>query len=91
MGLYELLGQVANLVEDTLAETVETAPEAIGLDRRCGRVYVGKDYIAVAKCNDRNLQYYGGFEYAQDHRSEIGDYVFYSTESARVQGHAERI
>jgi len=53
--------------------------EVLGLDRRCGRLYVNHEYVITSVGNDRVLQYYGGFEYIDaDCRQVIGDYVFYS-------------
>ena len=57
----------------TLIELVESAQAAIqqdcervpahelGLDPRCGFLYVGEDFVATNR--HRELDYYGGFEY----------------------------
>ncbi len=61
-----------------------------GAPRAANRLWIGSDFIAVRKHDDRSLQYYGGFEYVdKEHRTECGEYVFYSTEDDRVQGHHE--
>jgi hypothetical protein len=63
----------------------------LGLDPRCGKLFVSPDCIGVYKGNDRTLQYYGGFEYVDiDYRYEFGDYVFYSSHDNRVQGHLDQ-
>lgn len=62
-----------------------------GLDIRCGRIYIDRECIAVAKYDDNCLQYYGGFEYvSKSERKELGNYVFYFAEdSDRVQSHID--
>jgi hypothetical protein len=57
--------------------------EKLGLDKRCGEVVVGEDWIAT--CDPRRLDYYGGFEYiGREYRLTLGDTVFYSIEDDRV-------
>lgn len=54
-----------------------------GLDRRCGDIMIGDDFIASS--DRKSLDYYGGFEYVDDEcRQIIGDWVIYSRESGRV-------
>jgi hypothetical protein len=63
-------------------------PEKIGLERRCGMVWVGEDFIATK--NNKSLRYYGGFEYCdQTYVTQVGEYVFYSSEDERVNEHLE--
>jgi hypothetical protein len=58
---------------------------AVSLDERCGLVYVAKDAIICYAGNDRQLQYYGGFEYVdKDYRMAAGDFVFYFRDDSRV-------
>ena len=58
----------------------------IGLDDRCGKVYVAEDAIICYVGNDRQLQYYGGFEYVdKDYRMGVGDFVFYFGDDDRVE------
>jgi hypothetical protein len=56
----------------------------LGLDDRCGMLYVDEDTI-VAYTGSR-LDYYGGFEYIKEGqgRTTVGEFTFYSTESDRV-------
>lgn len=81
MDIFEVLSEVETLVETSINETFKSvSAEALGLDNRCGTLYIDKDsqVIAVSKSGDRRLNYYGGFEYiAEDCKFEIGDYVFY--------------
>lgn len=73
-------------------EQITPARDNIGLDNRSAyTLYISQDAIAVDKHQDRNLQYYGGFEYVdKEYRRELGDYVFYLGEDDRVRGHIDR-
>lgn len=89
----DIRGRANELAEELMGEGENVMAKALGLDVRAAHVlFVGDDWIAVGKSEDRNLQYYGGFEYVdKEHRTEIGDYVFYSAESDRVRGHLDRL
>lgn len=91
--LATLMDEVADLVGPLIAAAREVRPSEMGLDNRAAsRLWVGEDFIAVPLGGDRTLQYYGGFEYVDgEHRLVFGDWVFYSTESERVQGCVERL
>jgi hypothetical protein len=56
----------------------------LGLDDRCGMLYVDEDTI-VSYTGSR-LDYYGGFEYIKEGegRTTLGEFTFYTTESNRV-------
>ena len=59
----------------------------LGLDERAGnRFYTnGEDGIIVDREADKNLQYFGGFEYVDKFvREEIGNYVIYMPGDERV-------
>ena len=90
MNLFTLIDEVTELT-DSYIGTMERVPaNRLGLDPRCGKLFVSPDCIGVYKENDRSLQYYGGFEYIEkEYRHEMGDYVFYSYEDSRVQDHLE--
>ena len=62
-------------------------PVGIGLDMRCGRVYVDYDDEVIAVECSRSIDYYGGFEYIREGegRTTCGSYTFFTTESSRVQ------
>lgn len=94
--LDELLRNVNQAVENTLfsaeVDTVDCTDldirEKLGLDPRAveDKLFISYDFIGVRKRYDRQLQYYGGFEYIiKEHRLELGDYVLYSSEACRVQ------
>ena len=90
MNLFKLIDEVTELTDSFVGSMQMVPAEQLGLDNRCGKLFVSPDCIGVYKGNDRSLQYYGGFEYVdKDYRYEFGDYVFYSAEEGRVQGHLE--
>lgn len=63
----------------------------LGLDERCGMLYVDEDCI-VAYTGSR-LDYYGGFEYIKEGegRTTLGEFTFYTTESDRVADAIENL
>ena len=80
---------IRNDINPKVREFVYTLPKvsakAVGLDERCGLVYVADDAIIVYVANDRQLQYYGGFEYvSKAYRCGVGDFVFYFADDERV-------
>ena len=59
--------------------------EELGLDFRCGRIYVSVDGDFVAACNPRSIEYYGGWEYIDsEFKLDAGHYRFYDREANRV-------
>ena len=90
MNLFTLIDEVTELT-DNYVGTMEKVPAVkLGLDNRSGSLFISPDCIAVYKGNDRALQYYGGFEYVDtEYRHEMGDFVFYSAEDDRIQGHLQ--
>jgi hypothetical protein len=91
--IYDFLDTVNEKMERRVFEmnSVMCSNAAIGLDERCGRVFIDEECIVVSKYNDPRLQYYGGFEYVdKEFRQVIGDYVVYLNGDERVLGHIER-
>jgi len=91
--LYELMNEINEKVEGLIKEEFrEVTAEGVGLDPRSGyRLFINEDFIAVGKGNRRCLDYYGGFEYVdEEHVTVLGDYVFYSADDERVQGHLDQ-
>ena len=80
----DLLDEVADMVERHVAGMRKVSASTLGLDERCGMLWVDEDAI-VAYTGSR-LDYYGGFEYIKegDGRTTLGDYTFYSSTSDRV-------
>ena len=90
MELIELLDIVTEVTDSFVGNMVKVNAEQLGLDNRCGSLFITPDCIATYKERDRALQYYGGFEYVDSqYRHEMGDYVFYSSEAGRVSEHLD--
>jgi len=88
----ELCQSVERLVNDFTATLKEVEPQDLGLDERCGKLYVSDETIATRKIRDKSLRYYGGFEYVDDsYRIEVSDWVFYLAICPRVGDHLERL
>ena len=86
MDLFELIDDVTELTDTFVGKMGKVNPQQLGLDNRCGSLFITPDCIGTYKDRDRALQYYGGFEYVDtEYRHEFGDYVFYSAEDNRVR------
>jgi len=91
MELFDLIDEVTELTDNFVATMGKVNPEQLGLDNRCGSLFITPDCIGTYKELDRALQYYGGFEYVDSqYRHEFGDYIFYSAEDNRVRDHLEQ-
>ena len=79
----------------TLIDLVESAQAAIqqdcelipahklGLNSRCGFVYVGEDFVATSR--PRELDYYGGFEYIDpEYTIRLGEWKLYFKGDRRI-------
>ena len=89
---YDLIDEINTKVQDFLeSQAVLVKAEALGLDKRAGyKFYVTEDFIAVESSQEGWLAYYGGFEYVdEDDVDTAGEWVFYSSNSDRVQGHIQ--
>lgn len=88
--LYDIGRQIEDHVREHF-ELVYCGRQNLGLDMRCGTIYINEEYIAVEKSRAGSLDYYGGLEYVdKEHRQEFGGYVFYSRESSRVADHIDQ-
>ena len=90
--VYDMTEAIVEVVERNVRDNFEmVSADRLGLDIRAGyKLFVNEDAIAVAKHNDRTLQYYGGFEYVDsEYRVEMGDFVFYMCDDERVREHIE--
>ena len=87
MNYFDMLQQVNEIVEQMTESMTLISAEQLGLDHRAGHwLYINRDCIAVREGNAGSLNYYGGFEYVDPSLvSRVGNYVFYSAESNRVQ------
>lgn len=86
MDFQDLESKIYELVEEYLngEDTINVAAQKLGLDSRCGNLIVNTldQVIVVRRSQDRNLQYYGGFEYVKQGRAELGEYIFYSADQS---------
>jgi len=89
-GIYGLQHSIEQTVEQFLKDSnaVEIGAhglEELGLDFRCGRIYVSVDCDFVAASNTSSIEYYGGWEYIDsEFKFDAGDYRFYDREANRV-------
>ncbi len=91
MDWLDIQTEALELGDKVIKGCTVTEAKALGLDQRCGMLYVGAGFIACHKDQAHRLEYYGGFEYVDKaQRMEVGDLVLYSNESERVQDHLER-
>lgn len=90
----DFIGYIIDLAEDYVSKEMEPiypSRETIGLDMRCGPLFINENAIAVRKCNRGTIEYYGGLEYCdKQYVYEVGDYVFYLAEDDRIQEHVDR-
>jgi hypothetical protein len=89
--IEDISEQVQNYVNENMEEVFLNETK-IGLDPRASYapIFINRSGIAVKKSYDRNMQYYGGFEYVyKEYRHEMGDYVFYLADDERVGGHID--
>lgn len=82
----EFISRVNTEAQAFVQSLTPVKAKQLGLDARAGyQLYIGDDVIAVDRDQDRSLQYYGGFEYVdKNYRTEVGDFVFYSSGDERV-------
>jgi len=87
----QLLDDVNEMVAQHVQSMRREPASRLGLDDRCGTVYVDEDCI-VAYTGSR-LDYYGGFEYIREGegRTTLGEFTFYTTESDRVRDALESL
>jgi hypothetical protein len=83
MTLNEITDRIEDLEESILSECDLYPAQKLGLDSRCGLLYVAEDFIATK--DRRSLDYYGGFEYIDPECiTSIGSLTIYSIEHDRV-------
>lgn len=82
MDFCDFEDKITDLVNQFIRDLSRVNAREVGLNERCGEVYVGDSFIAVKSYNDNRLQYYGGFEYIdKEQRKQYGDLVIYMVES----------
>lgn len=88
MYLGDVLNKIGVVVDEFIEHMSEVRAESIGLDTRScrGTLYISDEGIAIEKNDDRNMQYYGGFDYVdRGYRHEMGDYIFYEVDDGRIK------
>jgi hypothetical protein len=86
---HEMLDCINDVIERNIRNNFVQHPASdLGLDIRCGRLYVDivDEVIAVPNHNIRTLDYYGGFEYIKEGEGRVtmGDYTFFTSDNERV-------
>jgi hypothetical protein len=76
--ILDVVDEVTYGVERFVAGMERVSADKLGLDIRCGRVYISRDDRVIVTDNPRSLDYYGGFEYIdKECRTQLGDYTIY--------------
>jgi hypothetical protein len=84
----DMIDAVNEVVERHVRRMERSSPTELGLDERCGPVYIDREEEVIAVQNSPSaIDYYGGFEYIKEGEGRMvcGDYTFFTTESSRVQ------
>jgi hypothetical protein len=83
MTIQELIDDIEAQVEAFFNDVDWVSAEEVGLDKRCGRIMIGENFVATD--NARILDYYGGFEYVEQRNKEnvkiLGQYKVYFSEN----------
>lgn len=89
----DMIDAISEVIERKIRKMDTATPDELGLDMRCGRIYIDREDEVIAVPCSRSIDYYGGFEYIKEGegRITVGDYTFYTTESSRVQDCFDRL
>ena len=88
MNYDQIWGRVEELQGEILSECILAKAKELGLDPRCGELWVCPEFIATN--NRKVLDYYGGFEYVEgQYIAQIGGLTVYSEENRRVSEHLQ--
>ena len=87
----DLLDAIGEVVERHVQGMRKEPASRLGLDDRCGMLYVDED--TIVDYTDSRLDYYGGFEYIKEGegRVTLGEFTFYTTDSDRVRDALESL
>ena len=87
----DLLDAIGEVVERHVQGMRKEPASRLGLDDRCGMLYVDEDTIVAY--TGSGLDYYGGFEYIieGEGRVTLGEFTFYTTDSDRVRDALESL
>jgi hypothetical protein len=80
--LYDIVSDAEERVREWLEENGERLNASlVGLDYRCGSIWVTEDAVIVEERNRGSLEYYGGFEYvSKESTNRVGEFTIYYTE-----------
>lgn len=83
MNIHQII-ETLYALQDQVESDCELIPaHELGLDSRCGSVYVGEDFVATS-C-PRELDYYGGFEYIDpEYTIRLGEWKLYFKGDRRI-------
>jgi hypothetical protein len=85
--LYDIVSDAEERVRVWLEENGERLnASSVGLDNRCGSIWVTEDAVVVEEYNRGSLEYYGGFEYvSKESKTRIGEFtIYYAEDDERV-------
>ena len=87
--MWELEQKIEELLEEYMesAGAVKVRAEEVGLDARCGFVWISTDELWIeVEGSTRLVDYYGGFEYIDEQaKKTIDRYTFYEGEDGRIE------
>lgn len=83
------LGDLEFMIEEKLTNIKNqmelVKAQDVGLDSRCGKMFICQDGILV-EGDTKLIDYYGGFEYINENdKMIIGEYTFYLNQNERVE------
>ena len=89
----DLLDAINEVVSRHVQGMRKEPASRLGLDERCGMLYVDPSLEAIVSYTGSRLDYYGGFEYIKEGegRTTLGEYTFYTTDSDRVRDALESL
>lgn len=78
--ILDVMDEITYGIERYVAGMERVSADKLGLDMRCGMVYIDRAERVIVSGNTRSLDYYGGFEYIKEGegRTTIGDYAIYN-------------
>ena len=83
MDIHQIIETLHNLQAQVESDCELVPAHQLGLDLRCGFLYVGEDFVASAR--PRELDYYGGFEYIDpEYTLQLGEWKLYFKGDSRI-------
>lgn len=83
MDIHQIIETLENLQAQMESDCELIPAHELGLDPRCGFLYVGEDFVASTRPQD--LDYYGGFEYIDtEYTITLGTWKLYLKGDRRI-------